>query len=72
MILHVWGVTEADQERAISKAGQGESRNAWEFVKTERLKDIPCPINARDPEPNAIATDSGDNWAYVVYRADRA
>jgi hypothetical protein len=65
--LVVWGVTEADQERAICHAGQGESRNAWEFVKTERLTGKVCPLNLNDGR--SVATGAGHSWAYAVYRA---
>jgi hypothetical protein len=67
--VHVlaWGVTQADIEHALYKAGQGPSRNAWEFAEVERLTGIPCPIDVRDPAPTTIATDAGYHWAYAVY-----
>ena len=70
VILHVWGVTVADQEHAIYRAGQGESRNSWDFIETKRLTGKLCPIDTRTPGPGSIALDSGYHWAYVVNLAD--
>jgi hypothetical protein len=68
--LVVWGVTVADQEHAIYRAGQGESRNLWDFIETTRLTGTTCPIDTRNPGPGSIALDSGYHWAYAVYLAD--
>lgn len=68
--LVVWGATEADQERAVDRAGQGWSRKAWEFVETERLTGYVCPLNLRDG--SSIAADADYGWAYVVYPAQRS
>lgn len=65
--LLVWGATDADQERAVHRAGQGPSRNAWEFVETERVAGRVCPFNLRDGK--SIAADEGSGWAYIVYPA---
>lgn len=70
--LLVWGPTTADQERAIHRASQGQSRNAWTFVEIERLTGTQCPINTRDPDPKSIAADAGYGWAYIIYPADDA
>lgn len=66
--LLAWGLTKADQDRAVYRAGQGHSRNAWEFVETERLTGEVCPLNLRDGR--SIAADAGYGWAYVVYRTE--
>jgi hypothetical protein len=65
--LLVWGLTEADQEGAVDRAGQGWSRKAWEFVETERLASDVCPLNLKDAK--SIAADAGKGWAYIVYPA---
>ncbi|MBS2966648.1 hypothetical protein KGA66_26665 [Actinocrinis puniceicyclus] len=70
VILHVWGVTVADQEHAIYRAGQSESRNSWDFIETKRLTGTTCPIDTRTPGPGSIALDSGYHWAYAIYLAD--
>jgi hypothetical protein len=67
--LIVWGVTVADQEHAIYRAGLGSSRVAWEFVSTERHCGTTCPIDIRNPDPRSIAVDRDYHWAYVVYSA---
>jgi hypothetical protein len=68
--LLVWGVTEADQERAISRAAFGEARASWQFVTVERQSGTRCPIDTRNPDPKAIAVESDDRWAYAVYPAN--
>jgi hypothetical protein len=48
------------------------SRNAWEFVETERLTGAACPIDVRDLGPNSIAADNRYHWAYIIYPAKPA
>ncbi|HEV2347385.1 MAG TPA: hypothetical protein VGS97_25040 [Actinocrinis sp.] len=67
--LLVWGVTEADQNRAVSKAGQAPSRGLWDFVQTDRVSGPTCPLDLKDGK--SLAADQGYHWAYVAYRADR-
>jgi len=66
--LVAWGVTDADVEHAIDRAEVGPGRYAWEFVETERLGDLPCPLAPDDPR--ALAQEAGYHWAYVAYRAE--
>lgn len=68
MRLLAWGVTEADQERAIHRAGQSPSRNRWDF-EIERASGTTCPLNLDDPK--ALASERGYHWAYIVLKADR-
>lgn len=63
----VWGTTGADLEYALFRAKYGAAREAWEFVEVERLEGRVCPIDVRDPD--AIAGDGGERWAYAVYPA---
>jgi hypothetical protein len=65
--LHVWGVTDADIEHAVYKAGQRPSGGAWDLAEVERIQGVPCPIDVRDP--GALAGDAGYHWAWVVYPA---
>jgi hypothetical protein len=67
--LQVWGLTSADQEHAVHRAGQGWGRNDWDFVATERLCGPTCPLDLKDGK--AIAADTGYGWAYIVYPAGR-
>jgi hypothetical protein len=62
-----WGVTEADIDSALARAGQGWARNTWQFAQVERLTGTPCPIDVKDPK--SIAADAGFDWAYAVYSA---
>lgn len=63
--LVVWGLTQAEQDKAIDRASQSHWRKAWEFVETERLSGKVCPINLHDGRSIAADTDYG--WAYIVY-----
>lgn len=69
VLLRVWGLTEADQDRAVREAGQGWGARNWEFVEIERLTGVPCPLPRYDPK--ALYADAGFGWAYVAYRANR-
>lgn len=68
--LLAWGATGADVENAVYRAGQGWARETWEFVEVERFREVPCPLDLKDPA--AIATGSGYHWAYVAYVAETA
>ena len=64
--LLAWGVTEADQEHAVRRAGQGQPRNAWDFVETGRVTGTTCPLDLND---KTIATGCDYHWAHAVYCA---
>jgi hypothetical protein len=65
MRARVWGVTDAEAERALNKASWGQSRKGWEFSEVERLTGEHCPIDVADPA--TIAAERGEFWAYAVY-----
>lgn len=64
--LTVWGVTAADQARAIDRARHAP-RRAWEFVETERISGGTCPLDLTAPD--ALAAEQGYDWAYVARHA---
>jgi hypothetical protein len=66
--LAVWGVTAADQTRAIDRAIGAPSRRAWEFVETERVSGGNCPLDLNAPD--ALAAEAGHHWAYVARRVE--
>jgi len=69
MRLVVWGLTETEVDRAVSRAGWGESREAWEFVEVCELRG-PCRPEGLNPEDRSSVTGEDEKtWAYVVYRA---
>lgn len=68
VFLRVWGLTPADQDCAVHKAGQGWSRAAWNFVEIERLTGGVCPLDVLDPD--SIAAGVGCYWTYVAYPAE--
>lgn len=65
--LRVWGVTDADAEHAVDKAGLPPSRRGWDFADVQRVDGARCPIDVNDPK--TIAADAGERWAYAVYPA---
>lgn len=69
--LLVWGITEADQDRAISEAGKGWGRELWQFTDIERLTGTANPLPKYDR--HALAAGSAFGWAYIAYayRGDR-
>jgi hypothetical protein len=62
--VRAWGVTGADVEHALHRAGQAPSRNAWEFEQIERATEVKCSLDLNDP--GVLAADQGYHWAYVV------
>jgi hypothetical protein len=67
--LLVWGLTEADAERAVRAASLPQSRATWTF-DIERFITACCLLDMEDPA--AIAEETDRHWAYVAYRLNRA
>jgi hypothetical protein len=65
VVLYVWGIDAAKQDRAASKAKDGWGRRDWQFVEVERLTGDSCPLDVEDGA--SIAGEAGPGWAYVVY-----
>jgi len=72
LLVHVvaWGENRELAERAVMKAAVGPARAGWNFADVEMIHDRPCPFDPADPDPNTLADDAGDGWAYQVFKAD--